>query len=227
MTQITKLNIKSLLILTILPIFFISVYAETHIIEPVVEISAQLDRSVYYQDEKIYVTGEVSTIILNPNLSYQVGFDEGVIGSGQILITEDKQIDITLNPGGPMWSHENYTLILNYPPALVQIPFQFFNVERPLDEIPEEPEEVEPPFDLILDELAMQGLDNNLMRIADDIVRADADIDEMTIYLEQAIANNEHGKIQKYSERIGGLMAFVEICDNLVDMIYAEIQLHS
>jgi len=136
--------LKSLLILAILPIFFISAAAETHINEPV-EIFAQLDKTVYYQDEKIYVTGEVSTIISNPNLSYQVRFDEGNTAAGQILITEDKQINITLNPG-PMWSHGNYTLILNYLPAQVQIPFQFFNIERPIDEIPEPTEEL--PLDI-------------------------------------------------------------------------------
>ena len=49
----------------------------------------------------------------------------------------------------------------------------------------------------------------------------------MMYYLEGAIERNERGKILKYSERIGGLMAFVEICDILVNSIYEQIQLHS
>ena len=216
------MQVKALLILTILPLFFISAYADPHTIETVLGAASNLDCVETECFTPNILTVTVGHTITMTNVDENAihtytsgtvdGFaatPDGIFDSG--ILRVGNSFDWTPDTAG---EYPYYCMLHVWVQGTIIVE----------DEVIIEPE---PPFNLVLDIQAMKGLDNNLMRLASDIQRAQGDIDEMMIYLEQAILNNERGKVQKYSERIGGLMAFVEICDKLVDTVYAQIELHS
>lgn len=216
--------LKALLILTILPMFFISAYADPHLIETVIgsgDPGCEQTKVGCFTPNLI--TASIGHTITMSNTDSAVHtFTAGTPNDGLSNVFNT----------GLLFAGDSFEWI---PDTAGE--FTYFCMIHPwavgtiiVHVLPDESHPVPEPvieFPMILDELTMKGLDNNLMRLASDIERADKDIDEMMIYLEQATENNQFGKMQKYSERIGSLMAFVEICDTLVDVVYAQIQLHS
>jgi len=217
---------KTLLLLTILPIFFIYAYADPHFIEPADNNLATpgcLETEIGCYTPNILTVGVGHTITMtNTDMSAHtftsgtvnvfIPSPDGIFNSG-ILMSNDLFEWIPDTVG----EYPYYDMLHVWMQGIIIVE---------VDESHPVPEQV-PEFPMILDRLAMRALDNNLMRLSNDIARADADIDEMMYYLEGAIERDEWGKIQRYSERIGSLMAFIEICYTLVDIIEERIQLHS
>jgi len=193
------------------------------IVEPQ-EIFVEIDKSIYYMDEPILLTGEVEELVEGQALHLEMmDSREVIIFSDQLTVGADKKFSTSLATGVErMIIGNHFKITLVYGEKHAQVIFEYYDTPNPIPAIPDESE-----FPMILDELVLRGLEHSLLQLSMDIDRADADIDEMMGYLEGAIERNEWRKVQKYSDRIGGLMAFVEICFTLVDTIEQQIQVYS
>lgn len=205
--------IKTLLVLAILPLILVSVFAQESF------ISVQTDKSDYFHDDIIYISGTISESVNNEQITCRIDSPSGsnIVFVGQTTINSDNTFEFTV-PIGPIWSEQGeYRIIILYSQdGLIQKAEITVNVYSEL-----------PYFPLILNSNHNNTLSQQLDKWNTQLNQTTYDIEKNMILYNTAINNNSTIQIETYTKIIGDLLAIQNIYSELIDELRYMLNFYS